>query len=416
MSRPFALMRPVRRAMPSLLAMAAIAMAASAPVTLFAATTSDFGRRIVNADAEPQNWLSHGRTYDEARHSPLDQINDGNAARLGLAWAYDLDTNRGQEATPLVIDGTMYTTSAWSKVQAFDAVTGKLLWQFDPKVPGEVAVKACCDVVNRGAAYWDGRVYVGTLDGRLIALDAKTGRQVWSTVTVDQTKNYTITGAPRIVKGLVVIGNGGAEFGVRGYVSAYDAKTGKMKWRFYTVPGEPGKEDHAASDEVLARLAGPTWTGQWWKESGGGGGGTVWDSMAYDAELDLLYIGVGNAAQWNRSRRSPGGGDNLFVGSILALRPSTGEYVWHFQQTPGDMWDYTSTQHMILADMEVGGQRRKVLMQAPKNGFFYVIDRTNGKLISAEPYATVNWASSVDKQTGRPVLTAEADYGKTGKP
>ena len=381
----------------------------------FAASSKDFGQRIAHADAEPQNWLSHGRTYDEARHSPLAQINEGNAKRLGLVWSYDLDTRRGQEATPLVVDGTMFTTSAWSKVQAFEAVSGRLLWQFDPRVAGPAAAKSCCDVVNRGAAYWDGRVYVGTLDGRLIAIDAKTGKPVWSVVTVDQTKNYTITGAPRIVKGLVIIGNGGAEYGVRGYVSAYHAKTGALAWRFYTVPGEPGQRDHAASDDVLARLATPTWNGEWWKETGGRGGGTVWDSMAYDPELDLLYVGVGNASYWNRALRSPGGGDNLFVASILALRPSTGEYVWHYQQTPGDMWDYTSTQHMILADMTMEGRTRKVLMQAPKNGFFYVIDRSNGQLISAEPYASLNWATHVDKQTGRPVFTPQADYAKSGQ-
>jgi len=390
--------------------------AASIAGLAWAGSAADFGQRIIRADSEPYNWLSHGRTYGESRHSPLADINEGNVARLGLVWSHDLDVNRGQESTPLVVDGKMYTTSAWSKVQAFDAVTGRLLWQFDPKVPGPAAAKGCCDVVNRGAAYWDGRVYVGTLDGRLVALNANTGKPVWSTLTVDPTQHYTITGAPRIVKGLVIIGNGGAEFGVRGYVSAYDAKTGKLVWRFYTVPGEPGKPDHAASDEVLARLAAPTWRGEWWKRSGGMGGGTVWDSMAYDPELDLLYVGVGNAAYWNQSLRSPGGGDNLFVASILALRPSTGEYVWHYQQTPGDMWDYTSTQHMILTDLAVAGQTRKVLLQAPKNGFFYVIDRTNGKLISAEPYTPLNWAKYVDKETGRPVFNPQADYAKTGQP
>lgn len=385
------------------------------------ADVAETGRRIILADQEPQNWLAHGRNYQETRFSPLDKIDTGNVSKLGLAWFYDLDTNRGQEATPLVVDGIIYTTSAWSKVQALDGETGKLLWQFDPEVPGETAVKACCDVVNRGAAYWEGKLFLGTLDGRLIAIDAKTGKQLWSTVTVDQSKNYTITGAPRVVKGRVLIGNGGAEFGVRGYVSAYDAETGKLDWRFYTVPGEPGRPDGAASDAIMAKLGNASWSPDSWKLTNGGGGGTVWDSMAYDPELNLLYIGVGNSSYWPNRFRSPaapqgGNNDNLFVASIIALRPETGEYVWHYQQTPGDQWDYTSTQHMILADLEIAGQRRKVLMQAPKNGFFYVIDRESGKLISAEPYATVTWAKGIDLKTGRPIIDPAADYDKTGKP
>lgn len=382
--------------------------------TIAATTANDTtGARIINANADGDNWLSYGRGYDETRNSPLTEITAANVGQLGLAWSYDLDTRRGQEATPLVVDGVMYTTSAWSKVQAFDAVSGKLLWQFDPKVPGPTAVKACCDVINRGVAYWGGKLFLGTLDGRLIGINAKTGTALWSTVTVDQTKNYTITGAPRVIKGRVIIGNGGAELGVRGYVSAYDADSGKMLWRFYTVPGAPGVKDGAASDAVLAK-ASASWTGEWWKN--GGGGGTVWDAMAYDPELDLLYIGVGNGAYWRRSLRSPGGGDNLFVASIVAIRPETGEYVWHYQQTPGDQWDYTATNHMILADIEIAGLKRKVLMQAPKNGFFYVLDRTNGKLISAKPFSIVNWAKGIDERTGRPIFNPESDYSRTGKP
>jgi alcohol dehydrogenase (cytochrome c)/quinohemoprotein ethanol dehydrogenase len=376
---------------------------------------SDFGERIVRADDEPQNWLSHGRGYDETRFSTLNEINKDNVGNLGLAWSYDLDTNRGQEATPLVVDGKMYTTSAWSKVQAFDAMTGKLLWQFDPEVPGSAAVKACCDVVNRGAAYWDGKVIVGTLDGRLIAIDANTGKELWSTVTVDQTKNYTITGAPRVINGNVIIGNGGAEYGVRGYVSAYDVDTGRMAWRFYTVPGKPGVKDNAASDDIIERLSAKTWDGNFWNESGGFGGGTVWDSMAYDPELDLLYIGVGNGSYWNKAFRSAAKGDNLFVSSIVALRPKTGEYVWHFQTTPGDSWDYTATQHMVLADLKIDGAVRKVIMQAPKNGYFYVLDRTNGKFISGKPYTEVNWSKGLDPKTGRPDINPEALYFETGK-
>jgi PQQ-dependent dehydrogenase (methanol/ethanol family) len=365
--------------------------------------------RLTSASKDRDNWLTHGRTYDEQRFSPLDQINAGNVGTLGLAWALDLDTTRGQEATPLVVDGVMYSTSAWSKVQAIDAATGRLLWQYDPQVLGATGVKACCDVVNRGVAAWKGRVYLGALDGRLIAIDAQTGKEAWSVVTVDQSKRYTITGAPRIVKGKVLIGNGGAEFGVRGYISAYDADSGKLVWRFYTVPGDPSQPFEAP----ILQQAAATWKGEWWKL---GGGGTVWDSMAYDPELDLLYIGVGNGSPWNQRLRSPGGGDNLFLSSIVALKPDTGEYVWHYQTTPGESWDYTATQHIILADLVLDGKPRKVLMQAPKNAFFYVLDRTNGKLVSAQPFSTLNWASGVDMTTGRPTINPDARYGDTGKP
>jgi alcohol dehydrogenase (cytochrome c)/quinohemoprotein ethanol dehydrogenase len=365
--------------------------------------------RIIAADREPQNWLAHGRTYSEQRYSPLDSINMANVKELGLAWSLNLDTSRGQEATPLVIDGVMYSTSAWSKVQAIDAATGKLLWQYDPKVPGETGVKACCDTVNRGVAAHEGKLFLGTLDGRLVAIDAATGKELWSVVTVDQKLAYTITGAPRVVKGKVIIGNGGAEFGVRGYVSAYDHATGKLAWRFYTVPGDPSKPFEAPILEKAAK----TWKGQWWKL---GGGGTVWDSMVFDPELDLLYIGTGNGSPWNQKLRSPGGGDNLFLSSIVALKPDTGEYVWHYQTTPGESWDYTATQHMILADLTIENQPRKVLMQAPKNGFFYVLDRTNGKLISAKPFATINWATSVDLTTGRPVEAVAARYTDPKQP
>jgi quinohemoprotein ethanol dehydrogenase len=366
-------------------------------------------KRLVEAPNDSDNWLSHGRSYDEQRFSPLTQIDATSVKDLGLAWWLDLDTDRGQEATPLVVDGVMYSTSAWSKVQAIDAVSGKLLWQYDPQVPGETGVRACCDAVNRGVAVWKGKVYVGTLDGRLVAIDAKSGQKAWSALTVDAEKSYTITGAPRIVKGKVIIGNGGAEFGVRGYVSAYDAESGNLAWRFYTVPGDPSKPVEAP----ILKHASTTWKGEWWKH---GGGGTVWDSLAYDPELDLLYVGTGNGSPWNPRVRSPGGGDNLFLSSIIALRPDTGEYVWHYQTTPGDAWDYTATQHMILANLQIGGQPRKVLMQAPKNGFFYVLDRATGKLLSADAYVQLNWAKSVDLSTGRPVVNPQANYATTGKP
>jgi quinohemoprotein ethanol dehydrogenase len=366
--------------------------------------------RLLDADRDSGNWMSHGRTYTEQRFSPLKQINDSNVSQLGLAWHFDLDTHRGQEATPIVVDGVMYFTSAWSKAFALNAATGALLWEYDPKVPPEWDVNACCDVVNRGVAVWRGKVFFGTLDGRLIALDAASGKKIWEVQTTDRSMRYTITGAPRVVKGLVIIGNGGAEMSVRGYVSAYDADAGKLVWRFYTVPGDPSKP---FENPVLAKAA-KTWTGEWWKH---GGGGTVWDSIVYDPEIDLLYIGAGNGAPWNSRIRSPGGGDNLFLSSIVALRPETGEYVWHYQETPGEMWDFTASQQITLADVTIGGQLRKVIFHAPKNGFFYVIDRRNGELISAKPFTYINWATGVDMKTGRPIETPIARYpGKEPPP
>ncbi len=365
-------------------------------------------KRLLAAASDTENWMSYGRTYDEQRFSPLDKINATTIGQLGLAWFADLDTTRGQEATPIVIDGKIYITTAWSKVKAYDGVSGKLLWEYDPKVPGETGVKACCDVVNRGLAAWGNRLYFGTLDGRLIALDRDTGKVAWSKVTVDQTKPYTITGAPRIIDGKVIIGNGGAEMGVRGYITAYDANDGAELWRFYTVPDKPGANENAKH----LKAAESSWKGEWWNQ---GGGGTVWDAMAYDPDLDLLYIGVGNGSPWNQAYRSPGGGDNLYLSSIVAIRPKTGEYVWHYQTTPGETWDYTATQHIMLADLNIEGKKRKVLMQAPKNGFFYVLDRESGKLISANNFVPVNWATGIDKTTGRPIENPDARIDKTGK-
>ncbi len=359
--------------------------------------------QLVHAEDQPGNWLTYGRTYREQRFSLLKQIGDRNAARLGLAWFLDLDTNRGQEATPLVVDGVMYFTSAWSKVFAVNAATGQLLWSYDPKVPKDWGANACCDVVNRGVAIWQGKVYVGTLDGRLIALDAGSGEPVWQQLTIDPKWRFTITGAPRIVKGKVLIGNGGAEFGVRGYVSAYDAQTGKLVWRFYTVPGDPAKP----FEQPILEQAAKTWSGEWWKI---GGGGTVWDAIAYDPELDLVYIGVGNGGPWNEKYRSPKGGENLFTCSIVAVKPETGEYVWHYQEVPADDWDYDSAEQIILADIPIDGKSRKVILHAPKNGFFYVIDRETGTLISAKPFTFVNWATGVDLKTGRPIENPTARY------
>ncbi len=366
------------------------------------------GQRI--AAGAPGEWLSTGRTYDEQRFSPLTHIDRDDVGTLGLAWSADLDTARGQEATPLMIDGTLYVSTAWSMVKAYDARSGKPLWSYDPEVPRETLVKACCDAVNRGVAAWGDRIFVGALDGRLIALDRATGKPAWSVVTVDQSKNYTITGAPRVVGGMVIIGNGGAEFGARGYVTAYDAATGQQKWRFYTVPAQPGTEPN---EPAYLKAAASTWFGDYWKQ---GGGGTVWDAMAYDPALDLLYIGVGNGSPWNQAYRSEGKGDNLYLSSIVAIKASTGQYAWHYQTTPGDSWDFTATQHIVLADLTIDGKPRKVLMQAPKNGFFYVLDRTNGKLLSAKNFVPVNWATGVDMATGRPIETPEARYYKTGKP
>jgi quinohemoprotein ethanol dehydrogenase len=364
--------------------------------------------RIAAADSEPGNWLAVGHDYGDTRFSTLRDINDGNVARLRLAWYYDLDTHRGQEATPVAVDGVLYTTSAWSKVQAFRAATGELLWQFDPKVPGTVAVHVCCDVVNRGVAVWGGRVYVGTLDGRLIALDAKTGKPVWSILTVDRKRPYAITGAPLVAAGKVIIGNAGAEYGVRGYVTAYDARTGKLAWRFYTVPGDPAK---GFENEAMKRAA-RTWSGEWWKD---GGGGTVWNSLSYDPSLGLVYFGTGNASPWSGPVGGGERGDGLYAASIVAVHVKDGAYAWHYQNTPGDRWDYDSAQTLTLATLKIDGREHKVVMQAAKNGFFYVLDRVAGELLSAKNFVPVNWATGIDPKTGRPLVNTDAYYDKTGK-
>lgn len=366
-------------------------------------TSTIDGSRIMQADANQGDWLSYGRNYSEDRFSTLDQIDASNVADLGLVWSYNLGTKRGVEATPLVVDGIMYLSGPWSKVFALDVRKGTLIWEFDPKVPGAYGEKACCDVVNRGVALYKGLVFIGTIDGRLIALDAVTGEVKWEELTIDRTYPYTITQAPRVVEGKVIIGNSGAEYGVRGYFSAYDALTGEMAWRFYTVPGDPSLPFETPDVEAAAK----TWNGEWWKY---GGGGTVWDAMAYDPELKLLYIGTGNGSPWNRELRSPGGGDNLYLSSILAVNPDDGSLAWYYQTTPGESWDFTATQHIILADLEIEGKKRKVLMQAPKNGFFYVLDRESGELISADKYVYVNWAEKVDLETGRPIETSFARY------
>lgn len=359
---------------------------------------------LAQAQADTSNWLMYGRTYDEQRFSPLRQIDENNVNQLGLMWSRELSTTRGLEATPLVVDGVIYTTGSWSVVYAIDAKTGNVLWTYDPRVPRTRARIFCCDVVNRGVAIYRGKVYVGTLDGRLLAIDATTGTLAWETLTVDSSKPYSITGAPRIANGTVLIGNAGAEMGVRGYVSAYDAERGNMVWRTFTVPGDPSL---GFESEAMERAA-ATWNGRWWE---GGGGGTAWDAIVYDPELDLVYVGTGNGSPWYRQLRSPGGGDNLYLSSILALRASDGEQVWHFQTTPGDHWDFTATQPLMLADLEIQGRLRKVIMQAPKNGLFYVLDRGTGAFLSAKPFASITWATGVDSVTGRPIESPTAYAG-----
>jgi quinohemoprotein ethanol dehydrogenase len=363
------------------------------------------GATMRNADA-PANvgdWQSYSRTWDEQRFSPLTQINDGNVQRLGLAWYADLETFRGVQASPLVIDGVLYNESIYNIVTAYDGKTGRKLWTYDPKVGPEWARLACCGPSARGIAAWHGKIYIGALDGRLIAIDARDGHEIWTAQTFPSGQEYSITGAPRVYDGKVVIGNGGADYGSRGFVTAWDAETGAKLWKFYIVPGDPSKgPDGEASDSAMA-LATPTWSGRWWEQAAGGGG-NAWDSFAYDPALNLVYIGTGNGSPHMWHFRSEGKGDNLFLCSIVAVDATTGEYKWHYQEVPEEDWDYTCTQPIVLADLTIDGKVRKVAMHAPKNAFFYVIDRATGELISGKSYTSVNtWASGLDAN-GRPIL------------
>jgi quinohemoprotein ethanol dehydrogenase len=361
--------------------------------------------RAIADEQRSDGWLSYGRSYSEQRFSPLAEINADTAATLGLAWYLDLPGVNSLEATPLMVDGMLYFSAHNSVVFAVDARNGTLRWRYDPEV-WRHAGKRLRQLfpANRGVAFWKGRVYVGTYDGRLIALDARSGKQVWSTQTLADGATGYISGAPRAFDGMVIIGQGGTEAGAsRGYVTAYDAATGKQRWRFYTVPGNPAKGFENAAMAAAAN----TWSGEWWKH---GGGGTPWNAITYDPEFDRVYIGTGNGAPWNHKVRSPEGGDNLFVCSIVALDAKSGEYVWHYQTNPGETWDYTSTQDIVLADLAIGTTMRKVIMHAPKNGFFYVIDRADGKLISAEKLGKVTWAERIDLGTGRPVENPEARF------
>ncbi len=361
--------------------------------------------RAIENEQQGANWLSYGRTYAEHHFSPLAAVNDQTISRLGLAWSLDLEGARTLEGTPLAIDGVLYFSGTYAMTYAVDAVTGKLLWRFDPEIGKHHPEKLRLLMgAHRGLAYWKGRVFVGTVDGRLVALDGKTGKVVWSVQTFDDPKSRkAISGAPRVFNDKVIIGHGGADFGTRGYVTAYDMATGKQLWRFHTVPGDPKK---GFENEALA-MAATTWSGEWWHW---GGGGTVWDNMTYDPEFNRIYIGVGNGSPWNAEVRSPGGGDNLFLCSIVALDADTGKYVWHYQVNPRESWDYKATANMILADLKIDGVIRKVLMQAPTNGFFYVIDRVTGRVISAEKFAKVTWAERIDLKSGRPVEAANIRY------
>ena len=378
-----------------------------------AAPTSGVTDALIAA-ADGNEWLTYGRDYGEQRFSPLTQITDANVKDLGLAWFADLDTARGQEATPLMHDGVLYVSTAWSMVKAFDARTGQLKWSYDPKVPRETLVKACCDAVNRGVALYGDKVYVATLDGRLVALDQKTGNEVWSKVVVPDQENYTITGAPRAAKGKILIGSGGAEYRARGFIAAFDWQTGEEAWRFWTVPGDPAKGFENPAMERAAQ----TWGGEWWKL---GGGGTVWDSITYDPATNLVFFGTGNAEPWNPAANGRAAakqaefGDNLYTSSIVAVNADTGEYAWHFQETPEDRWDYDSDAQITVADLTIDGEQKHVVLHAPKNGYFYVLDAKSGKFLSGTPWTDINWSTGIDPVTGRPSINPEARYEVTGK-
>jgi PQQ-dependent dehydrogenase (methanol/ethanol family) len=368
--------------------------------------------RLTNAASEPGQWMTYGGSYSEQRFSALKQIDPSNIGTLGLQWFADYDTNQNQHGSPLYVDGVIYVSTARNVVNAYDARTGAQLWKYNPTIQGE-RLRFNLGLVNRGIAAWNGKIIMGTLDARLVAIDAKTGKEVWSTDTVppelglgeEMSKRYSITMAPRVAKGKVFIGGSGGEYGVRGWIAAFDAETGKEAWRFYTVPGDPAK----GFENEQMRTAADTWSNEWWKS---GGGGTVWDAAVYDPQTDLLFFGTGNATPWNAQARAPEIGDALYTASIVAVRPDTGEYVWHYQETPADTWDYDAVSPMMTADLTIDGQRRHVLMQPSKNGFFYVLDAATGKLLSADPFTEVNWASGVDLQTGRPIEVKGARYEK----
>jgi len=370
--------------------------------------------RLAAADREPQNWFTGGRDKDGTYYSPLAKIDANNVEHLGFAWSYDLgDPMRGQEATPTVIDGVMYTSGTWGYVYAVDAASGKEIWRYDPKADYFMGRNPCCDLVNRGVSVWKGRVYVASVDGRLHALDAATGRKLWEADTIiDRKLPYSSTGAPQIAGGVVVIGNSGADMGrgaVRGYVSAYDLDSGALKWRFFTVPPAAGypyeNPELAAADKTWDPHRKPQFKG----------GATVWDGFAYDAKLNLVYFGTANAAPYDLRQLGSEKLDSLYATCIIALDAATGRMAWYYQETPHDSWDYDAVQKLILADIVIDGAPRPVIMQASKNAFFYVLDRKSGKLLSAQNFAYLNWATHVDMNTGRPVTTQAADWYDTAK-
>jgi quinohemoprotein ethanol dehydrogenase len=352
-------------------------------------------------------WTSPGGDAGKTHHSALTGINAKNVGSLGLAWQAELGTARGMEATPVMVGGVLYTSGVAGRAYAFDAATGRQLWAFEPDVDMQLNRTACCDMVNRGVAVARGKVYVATLDGWLYALDAKTGAVVWKTDFIEnRKKGDNSTGAPEIAGDVVVIGMGGAEYDVRGYVTALDLETGKLRWRWHVVPRDPALGPQEAP-ELEAALK--TWDprSRW----DIGGGGAPWDAIAFDPETGYLLVGTGNGGPYATSKRSPAGGDNLYLGSLVALDPKTGRMVWHYQETPGDNWDFTSTQPLILTHLKVDGADRSVILHAPKNGFLYVIDRATGKLLKANPLVRMNWAKGIDPATGRPLLTPEdSDY------
>jgi quinohemoprotein ethanol dehydrogenase len=364
--------------------------------------------------AQGKEWLTYGGNYAETRYSLLRQIDASNVDRLGLSWTYPLGAGGGnQEATPLFSNGVLYGITNWSIAFAVDAKTGQELWRFDPAVDRGFASGAtnggvCCGIINRGLALYEGKVIVPVLDRRLIALDAASGRPLWSTQILPQdATGYSLTMAPRVIKDKVIVGLAGAEFTPhRGFFAAYDVNSGREAWRFYTVPGDPSKPFENPALEKAAK----TWAGDWWKY---GGGASVWDSLSYDPEANLIYVGTGNGAPWPEALRKSRGMDNLYVCSILAVNPDNGNLAWHYQAVPGDSWDFDSVQQLILADIEIEGRTRKVVMQANKGGFFYVLDRITGEFISATPFAPVNWASGHDPKTGRPQIPPEAYYSTT---
>jgi quinohemoprotein ethanol dehydrogenase len=354
------------------------------------------------AEGTGANWLAYGRTYSEQRHSPLTQVSDANVSDLAVDWYMDLRAV-ALVGTPLVVDGVMYFEAGFNVVHAVDAATGEVLWTHDPRVVDQEGVTFLWDV-SRGLAFWEGKVYTATIDGRLIALDAASGEPIWEVDTLTGPAQLFISGAPKVFRGKVVIGNGGTETGpARGYLTAYDAETGEQVWRFWTVPGNPA--DGFENDAMA--MAAETWTGEWWRF---GGGGTVWNGITYDPEFNQLIFGTGNGAPWNQKIRSPEGGDNLFLCSIVAVDADTGEYRWHYQTVPGETWDYNSNMDIVLADLTVDGREVKAAMHAPKNGFFYVVDRSDGTLLSAEPFTRVTWATHVDMETGRPVEVPGVRY------